>query len=220
MSHFLSLSVSRSSFISLFISHFLLRFITLTDCIPSPQLLPWILTPATALAVHKAADALDTLVSDTEFRAFHFTAFGKDHIKRFNLSPDAFFQVALQLAYYRLHNRTCATYETAHTRLFALGRTETIRSATSASAAFTRAMGDPAISISERARLFRTAVATHSAYTKDAMEGNGVDRHMLGLRLICKEVYKQVNKKMKKDDDDDDDERVSKKKWGPGIERY
>jgi hypothetical protein len=32
-----------------------------------------------------------------------------------------------QLAYYRLHGRPCATYETAHTRLFARGRTETIR---------------------------------------------------------------------------------------------
>jgi hypothetical protein len=32
------------------------------------------------------------------------------------------------------------------------------------------------------------AVKSHSNYTRDAMEGRGVDRHLLGLRLIAREV--------------------------------
>lgn len=155
--------------------------------VPAPQLLPWELSPATIAAMSHAAADMDKLVDSVLFRAFHFTAFGKEQMKRHKLSPDAFFQVALQLAYYRLHGHTCATYETGHTRLFALGRTETIRSASSASADFTKAMDSPASSPQQRAALFRVAVGAHSAYTKEAMEGGGVDRHLLGLRLIARE---------------------------------
>ena len=43
------------------------------------------------------------------------------------LSPDAYIQMAMQLAYRRMHGRGTPTYETASTRLFHHGRTETIR---------------------------------------------------------------------------------------------
>lgn len=154
---------------------------------PAPTLLAWELTPAIDAGIRAAAANLDTLVNDVSFQAFHITTFGKDQMKKHGLSPDAFFQIALQLAYYRLHGRACGTYETAHTRLFARGRTETIRTASSASLAFVKAMDCPAATRASRAKLFREAVAAHSDYTREAMEGRGIDRHLLGLRLIARQ---------------------------------
>ena len=40
-------------------------------------------------------------INNLELKAFKFTPFGKDFIKSQKLSPDAFVQVNLQLAYYR-----------------------------------------------------------------------------------------------------------------------
>jgi carnitine O-acetyltransferase len=48
--------------------------------------------------------------------------------------------MALQLAYRRMHGRYTAVYETASTRLFLHGRTDTIRSFTSESRKFCEAM--------------------------------------------------------------------------------
>lgn len=59
------------------------------------------------------------------------------------LSPDAYIQMALQLAWYKATGTYTATYETASTRLFLHGRTETIRTLSLASIAFVDAMVDP-----------------------------------------------------------------------------
>ncbi|KAG8232274.1 hypothetical protein J437_LFUL011761 [Ladona fulva] len=60
----------------------------------------------------------------------NFVQYGKDFISKQKLHPDSFVQMALQLAYYRLHRKPAPTYETATTRIFYNGRTETIRSCT------------------------------------------------------------------------------------------
>ena len=56
--------------------------------------------------------------------------FNKEAIKQAGASPDAFSQLALQLAFWRLLGTQPPVYETASTRRFHNGRTETIRSAT------------------------------------------------------------------------------------------
>ena len=48
----------------------------------------------------------------------------------FQVSPDAFIQTALQLAYYYNAGHFALTYEASMTRLYLLGRTETVRSLT------------------------------------------------------------------------------------------
>lgn len=45
--------------------------------------------------------ALCRLAEDVDMRVVVFEHFGKNVPKTFNMSPDAFIQVALQLAYYR-----------------------------------------------------------------------------------------------------------------------
>jgi carnitine O-acetyltransferase len=64
------------------------------------------------------------------------------------VSPDSFIQQALQLAWYRDQGYVTATYESASTRGFLHGRTETIRSVTTDSRAFVKAMLDPKSEVS------------------------------------------------------------------------
>lgn len=64
------------------------------------------------------------------------------------LSPDAFVQLAMQLAWYRTQGTFTATYETALTRMFLHGRTETIRTLSKNSRAFVLAMSNTNLSVS------------------------------------------------------------------------
>jgi len=68
-------------------------------------------------------------------------------IKKCNVSPDAYVQMALQLAYVRDAGEFALTYESSMTRLFLHGRTETVRPVTMASAAFVKAMLDPNVPV-------------------------------------------------------------------------
>ena len=51
----------------------------------------------------------------------------QDFIKSCRVSPDAWLQMALQLTVYRLTGHLVATYESASTRRFRLGRVDSIR---------------------------------------------------------------------------------------------
>lgn len=64
------------------------------------------------------------------------------------VSPDSFIQQALQLAWYKDQGYVTATYESASTRGFLHGRTETIRSVTAESRAFVKAMLDYSVEVS------------------------------------------------------------------------
>ncbi|VDL96656.1 unnamed protein product [Schistocephalus solidus] len=144
-------------------------------------------------AVVEAEDA-SHLAMDTDVACARFTPFSRSWMKSARLSPDAFVQIGLQLAYARLHpNRPPpATYESGTLRRFRLGRTETIRSCSAESVAFTKAMADDTISDSQKCKILRKAIEQHQRYTKMAVSGNGFDRHLLGLRLIAADSGQQT----------------------------
>lgn len=89
--------------------------------------LPWLLSAEleeiilAQLEAHRAAiDGIDLTISS-------HSPYGKDFIKRCKVSPDAYVQAALQLAWYRDQGSFDNTYESSMTRLFLHGRTETVR---------------------------------------------------------------------------------------------
>lgn len=55
--------------------------------------------------------------------------------------------MAIQLAYYKMYGHVAATYESAGTRKFIHGRTETGRSVSVESLAWVQAMEDPSKSV-------------------------------------------------------------------------
>lgn len=69
--------------------------------------------------------------------------------------------------------RFCLTYEASMTRLFREGRTETVRSCTTDSAAFVRAVCEGKRSKEELKKLLQQACDTHQNGYRDAMTGKG-----------------------------------------------
>uniref|UniRef100_A0A8C7RQT0 Peroxisomal carnitine O-octanoyltransferase n=1 Tax=Oncorhynchus mykiss TaxID=8022 RepID=A0A8C7RQT0_ONCMY len=96
--------------------------------------------------------------TDLQVVCYAFTSFGKAAIKQRKLHPDTFIQLALQLAYYRQHGRLGSCYETAMTRRFYHGRTETMRPCTLEAQNWCHTMLLPAASVSVRVLVGYTTV--------------------------------------------------------------
>ncbi|XP_073822741.1 carnitine O-Acetyl-Transferase isoform X1 [Musca autumnalis] len=151
-------------------------------------------TPVLEQKLNEAAKNVNKLADDLELRVLQYKGYGKDFLKKQKLSPDSFVQMALQYAFYRLHKCAGAQYETAHLRIYYGGRTETIRSCSNESLAFAKAMMDPKCSDETRVELLKKAVNGHREYTTMALQGRGVDRHLLGLKLMALENNKPIPK--------------------------
>uniref|UniRef100_A0A2I2YQP1 Carnitine O-palmitoyltransferase 1, muscle isoform n=1 Tax=Gorilla gorilla gorilla TaxID=9595 RepID=A0A2I2YQP1_GORGO len=126
------------------------------------------------------------LADDVELYCFQFLPFGKGLIKKCRTSPDAFVQIALQLAHFRDRGKFCLTYEASMTRMFREGRTETVRSCTSESTAFVQAMTEGSYTKADLRDLFQKAAKKHQNMYRLAMTGAGIDRHLFCLYLVSK----------------------------------
>jgi len=128
------------------------------------------------------------------------------------MSPDAYIQMVIQLAYFKIYGTCTATYETAQTRKFFHGRTETVRTLSNASKKFVSGMEDTNLSVrfapltygphcfltlllfslsvlqkEKKFEILKLAIDSHVKYMSDASEGKGVDRHLLGLMMCSRE---------------------------------
>lgn len=123
-------------------------------------------------------------IEDLDLEIGRFIKYGKEKCKAAKCSPDGWIQMAMQLAYYRTQGHFDQTYESSMTRLFKLGRTETIRTVSHDSCAFVRGMSDPNLNKQSRLKLLAKACDSHQKYSYDAMTGKGVDRHLFGLVVV------------------------------------
>ncbi|KAJ5175832.1 Carnitine O-acetyltransferase [Penicillium canariense] len=135
-------------------------------------------------AVDVAAQYHRKQIGSHELVVQAYQGYGKGLIKKFKCSPDAYVQMVIQLAYYKMYGKNRPTYESASTRKFQEGRTETTRTVSDESTAFTRAFCDPDVPREEVVKLFRAALAQHTKYTLEASDGHGVDRHLFGLKKL------------------------------------
>ncbi len=110
-----------------------------------------------------------------------FEGFGKDEIKKLNISPDSFFQLSLQLAQYRIFNKIYSTYEALSTRGFYQCRTECIRPVTTESVEDIKAIinNEEKEKICEKLRL---SSDVHRKFIGEGQLGQGIERHLLGLQ--------------------------------------
>uniref|UniRef100_A0AAX7VDI7 Carnitine O-acetyltransferase n=1 Tax=Astatotilapia calliptera TaxID=8154 RepID=A0AAX7VDI7_ASTCA len=152
--------------------------------LPMPQKLRFNITPEVKRDIEKAKQNMNIMVHDLDVKVLVFSHFGKNVPKKHKLSPDAFVQMALQLAYFRIYNICCSTYESASLRMFKYGRTDAIRSTTADSLEFVQAMQDPAKQSAEKLALLQKAIQTHkeNTYNVSAIHGQAIDRHLLGLK--------------------------------------
>ncbi|KAJ3337352.1 Carnitine O-acetyltransferase mitochondrial [Gonapodya sp. JEL0774] len=138
--------------------------------LPEPTLLHFEQSPALTHVISDASVTFHALVSRHTLSTLRYSRYGKDIVKKFKVSPDAYAQMAIQLAYYRMYGSWVAVYETAGMRRYAWGRTETCRSVSRESVDFVKNWDDE-----EDAQ---------SSYMASCQSGNGIDRHLLGLRLL------------------------------------
>ncbi|XP_059190781.1 carnitine O-palmitoyltransferase 1, liver isoform isoform X1 [Centropristis striata] len=153
--------------------------------LPGPQRLTWDINEECQEVIHSSLKVATTLADDVDSHIFPFNDFGKGLIKKCRTSPDAFIQIALQLAHYRDKRKFCLTYEASMTRLFREGRTETVRSCTMETCAFVRAMiGEE--TREECLKLLKLAAEKHQNMYRLAMTGEGIDRHLFCLYVVSK----------------------------------
>ncbi|KAF3699634.1 Carnitine O-palmitoyltransferase 1, liver isoform [Channa argus] len=149
------------------------------------SLLPWEMLQQVQAQICSSLAVAQALADDVDCHVFPFREFGKGQIKKLRISPDAFIQIGLQLAYYRDRGGFCLTYEASMTRLFREGRTETVRSCSNESSAFVKALESG--KAEEQCRsLFRLASERHQNLYRMAMTGAGIDRHLFCLYVVSK----------------------------------
>ncbi|KAL2219477.1 carnitine acetyl transferase [Thermoascus aurantiacus ATCC 26904] len=154
--------------------------------LPEPKPITFHVDDAVQEAIDAALKEHRRHMAQHELSVQAFQAYGKGLIKKFKCSPDAYVQMLIQLAYYKMYGKNRPTYESASTRKFQEGRTETTRTVSDESVAFCRAHEDPSVPREEVVRLFRAALAAHTKYTLDASDGRGVDRHLFGLKKLLR----------------------------------
>ncbi|KAM4531512.1 carnitine O-palmitoyltransferase 1, liver isoform 1-T2 [Odontesthes bonariensis] len=153
--------------------------------LPPPQRLLWDIPSEVQAQVCSSLAVAQALADDVDCHVFPFRDFGKGRIKKCRISPDAFIQISLQLAYYRDRGGFCLTYEASMTRLFREGRTETVRSCSNESCAFIKALEGGEAGEQCR-RLFQLASEKHQNLYRMAMTGAGIDRHLFCLYVVSK----------------------------------
>ncbi|EGT41775.1 hypothetical protein CAEBREN_24110 [Caenorhabditis brenneri] len=92
--------------------------------------------------------------------------------------------MTLQYTYSKNQRQSFLTYEASMTRLFREGHTETVGSCTVQSFEFVRSMLDKSKTPQERLQLLCKACDKHQELYKDAMCGQGVNRHLFALYVI------------------------------------
>lgn len=155
--------------------------------LPEPIALKFIIGAEIEQAIARAVINHRSIIGQHELKVQAFQGYGKGLIKKFKCSPDAYVQMIIQLAYHKMYGVNRPTYESAATRRFQQGRTETCRSVSDESIAFCNAMADPEVSPERCVKALREAIDAHVKYITDASDGKGVDRHLFGLKKCLKE---------------------------------
>ncbi|KAK9700923.1 hypothetical protein K7432_011982 [Basidiobolus ranarum] len=137
--------------------------------------------------IHDAHVRAQKLIEESMSTILQYKDYGTEFIKQYGkVSPDAYVQMAMQIAFYRVHNDVASTYETASTRMFLHGRTETIRVMTKEAKELVLTMNNSNASAQEKYQMLQVASRRHIQNLKESSMGQGVDRHLFGLRMVMK----------------------------------
>jgi carnitine O-acetyltransferase len=152
--------------------------------VPQPDEIVFVLDDDLRADVGAAGAAFADHAADTATMTLSIEGFTQADAKALRCSPDAFAQLAFQLAHRRATGLTGATYESIATRHYHHGRTEAMRVVTPEVLAFVDAMDDPAADADIRRAAFRAAAAAHVARARQCQAGQAPEQHLWELQLI------------------------------------
>ncbi|KAF7270186.1 hypothetical protein GWI33_016801 [Rhynchophorus ferrugineus] len=114
---------------------------------------------------------------------------GRNICKKQAVSPDSIMQLGFQIAYHKITGKFVPTYESCSTAAFKHGRTEIVRSCTTATQAFTLAInGKDKPSINQLKLMINDCSRVHNQLTREAAMGQGFDRHLYALKRIAEKT--------------------------------
>ncbi|KAK6753652.1 hypothetical protein RB195_012938 [Necator americanus] len=148
-----------------------------------PELLNFDLSSNDIASIVDAEKNFCKLGKTIRVKSVIFEKYGNNLVKQSKLYTDTVVQIALQLAFLKTHGSFAPIYETASTRKFYHGRTETVRGCTHEMVAFGCSVIEGK-SIDEKRQLFLAAYEAHNKLMEDCMNGRGFDRHLYGLRKV------------------------------------
>ncbi|KHJ84869.1 hypothetical protein OESDEN_15411 [Oesophagostomum dentatum] len=105
-----------------------------------PEMLEFDLSSDLLQSIEEAECTFNKLSRTYGVESVIYDKYGNNLVRDAKLYADTIVQIAIQLAFYRTHGRFAPIYETASTRKFYHGRTETVRGCTHELVAFVRAI--------------------------------------------------------------------------------
>lgn len=151
---------------------------------PAVRPLAFVLDAALQHTVTDAASAFADHAADTATAVLSFPEVGTEYIKARGTSPDAFVQLAYQLAHRRAKGLVGATYESIATRQYRHGRTEAMRVVTPEVLTFVASMDDVGASADARRSAFRAAATKHGERAKQCQAGQAPEQHLWELQML------------------------------------
>ncbi|KFV64097.1 Carnitine O-acetyltransferase, partial [Dryobates pubescens] len=149
--------------------------------LPMPRKLRFNISPEVKKDIEQAKQNLNILVEDLDINILLFHHFGKAFPKSEKISPDAFVQVALQLAYYSKSNPEAKPGPGTPAQQ---GQPQRVPTPSRSFSLLQKGSGSSLCSQEqEKVELLRRAAQAHKEYTTMAIQGNAIDRHLLGLKL-------------------------------------
>ena len=152
-----------------------------------PPVTPIVFTLDDALRAEAraAAESFAAYAAATATTTLSFPDFGANTAKQLGMSPDAFVQMAYQLAHRRAKGLTGATYESIATRQFHHGRTEAMRVVTPEVLQFVSTMEAQSTDRAAQRTAFQAAAAKHVARAKECQAGAAPEQHLWELQRLA-----------------------------------
>lgn len=152
-----------------------------------PELLDFDLSPQTKNSIHDAKNHFAQVASTIDTLHETFQHYGKAILKEHRFHPEAFVQCAIHAAYFKQHGKMAPAYVTASTRRFHNGRTETCRSCYPEMKEFAEFLADNGASRDTKRAygLLKCSVEKFQQLMSEASNGQGCDRHLMGLYLTA-----------------------------------
>jgi carnitine O-acetyltransferase len=154
--------------------------------LPAAAAIEFVLDEGLRAEVRNAAATFAAYRSDIASAILSFAGFGADRVKQLGMSPDAFVQMAFQLAHRRARGVVGATYESIATRQYRRGRTGAMRVVTAESIRLVAAIDDPDADLATRRAALWAAAQMHRQRARQCQSGHGPEHHLDELQLLQK----------------------------------